>query len=161
MTQVRARIEGGLTTATERLYNAAKKALGMVADYEPDTRMTDGLAAAYKAADAAVKPQMQARADAYREQLAAAVSAYEKRARAAKGTPWAKFPKLSLPPCPEIVGSAGREADGDHTWAAYRGDVIRRNYASGVPTSERRRGGGDGSWRDESRSHGQSRSRSR
>lgn len=163
--QARERIEGGLTAATERLYNAARKALRMVSGALPDTRLADGLTAAYEAADAAVKPEMTARAAAYRRNLRHALAEYEVTAKAAEGTKWRRFPKASLPKMPEIVGSSAKAAADDRKRAARRADALRRRYASGVPDDDGdaygRRGGDDGPARGREESRNQSRSRSR
>lgn len=139
LAQARERIEAGLTAATESLYQSARRALCMVHGYEPDTRMADGLTSAYKAADAAVKPAQIPRARAYRQQVARALKAYEKAAKAAKGTPWHRFPVPALPAVPALVGSARADAVAARSDASARADALRRQYASGRPS-----GGHDG-----------------
>lgn len=136
--QARERIEAGLTAATESLYQSARRALAMVHGYEPDTRLADGLTTAYKAADAAVKPAQMPQAQAYRQQVAHALKAYEKAARAAKGTPWHRFPKPALPAVPALVGSARADALRARSDARGRADALRRQYASGRPSTDPR-----------------------
>ena len=130
----------------------------MVHGYEPDARLADGLTAAYRAADAAVKPAQMPRARAYRQQVAHALKAYEKAARAAKGTPWHRFPKPALPAVPALVGSARAEALRARSDARARADALRRQYASGRPSVDH---GGAAHFEPARREREQSRSRSR
>lgn len=158
LAQARERIEEGLTTVTERLYQSARRALYLVHGYEPDARMADGLTSAYKAADAVVKPAQMPQARAYRQQVARALKSYEKAAKAAKGTPWHRFPKPALPAVPALVGSARNDALRARGDAQARADALRRQYASGRST-----GGHDAGTHFEPsrREREQSRSRSR
>lgn len=158
LAQVRERIEAGLTTATESLYQSARRALYMVHAYEPDARMADDLTSAYRAADAAVKPSQMPQARAYSQQVARALKSYEKTAKAAKGTPWHRFPVPALPAVPALVGSARAEALRARSDARARADALRRQYASGRQSSDHDEGTHFGPSR---REREQSRSRSR